>query len=71
MITLLLAVLLAVAEAAGLISILIWLLILAVVVWVVYMIIGFMKIPEPIGTIICVIVGLIILLLLVQRLGLL
>lgn len=66
-----LALILAVAEAAGLISILIWLLILAVVVWVVYMIIGFMKIPEPIGTIICVIVGLIILLLLVQRLGLL
>lgn len=63
--------LLAALETAGLVSILIWLFVLAVVVYVVFLILGMLPIPEPIKTILLCIVGLIILLLLVQRLGLL
>lgn len=60
---------LAAAESTGLISLLIWLLILAVVVYVVFLILSMLPIPEPIKTIICIIIGLAFLLVIVQRLG--
>jgi hypothetical protein len=63
---------LAAAEAVGassLISILIWLLILAVVVYVIWLILNMLPLPEPIKTIILCILGLVLLLVIVQRLG--
>jgi len=63
--------LLAALETTGLVSIIVWLVVLAVVVYVIFLILGMLPIPEPIRTILCLGVGLIILLLLVQRLGLL
>lgn len=66
-----LALFIAALETVGLVSILIWLLVLAIVVYVIFLILGMLPIPEPIRTILCLVVGLIILLLLVQRLGLL
>ena len=64
--------LLAAAEVIGgtsLISLLIWLIILAVVVWLLFLIIGMLPLPEPIKTIITVVIALILLLVIVQRLG--
>ena len=62
-------VLLAAAEGAGLISLLIWLIVLAVVVWLLFLIVGMLPLPEPIKTIITVVIALILLLVIVQRLG--
>ena len=64
-----LATILAVAEGAGLINLLIWLIVLAVVVWLLFLIIGMLPLPEPIRTIITVVIALILLLVIVQRLG--
>ena len=64
------ALLLAAAEAVPLLGILIWLLIFAVIVWVVFLILGMLPLPEPVKTIITVVVGLILLIVLVSRLGL-
>lgn len=64
---------LAVSTLGGtsLISLLIWLLILACVIYVVFLILGMLPIPAQVKTIITVILGLIFLLVLVERLGLL
>ena len=61
--------LLALAEPSGLISILIWLLILCVVIYLFFWVLGKIPLPEPIRTIITVVVALALLLFLVQRLG--
>jgi hypothetical protein len=55
--------------ATSLISVLIWLLVLAVVVYVIWLILNMLPIPEPIKTIILCILGLVLLLVIVQRLG--
>jgi hypothetical protein len=63
---------LAAAETVGatsLISVLIWLLVLAVVVYVIWLILNMLPLPEPIRTIILCILGLVLLLVIVQRLG--
>jgi len=52
------------------IELLITLLILAIVVYVVYLIIGMLNLPAPIKTIVYLIAGLIVLLVLLDRLGL-
>lgn len=64
---------LAVSTLGGtsLISLLIWLLILACVIYIVFLILGMLPIPAQVKTIITVILGLIFLLVLVERLGLL
>lgn len=61
--------LIAAVEGSGLISLLIWLIVLAVVVWLLFLIIGMLPLPEPIRTIITVVIALILLLVIVQRLG--
>ena len=64
--------LLAAAETVGatsLISVLIWLLVLAVVVYVIWLILNMLPLPEPIRTIILCVLGLVLLLVIVQRLG--
>ena len=66
------AFLLAAAETVGgasLISLLIWLLVLAVVIYVVFLILNMLPIPEPIRTIVLCILGLILLLVVINRLG--
>ena len=60
-----------VATTVPLLQLVIWLLILAVVIWLVFLIIGMLPLPEPIKTIITVVIALIFLLVLVQQLGLL
>lgn len=55
--------------AAPLMSVLIWLLIFAVVIWLVYFILSHTPIPEPVRTVVLVIVGIILLLVLFNRLG--
>lgn len=62
--------LLAAAEFGGLIGLLVWLLILAIVVYVIFLILGMLPIPEPVRTILCLVIGLAILLVIIQRLGL-
>lgn len=61
--------LLAALEGAGLISLLIWLLVLCVVIYLLFFILGHLALPEPIRTVIVVVVALILLLFLVNRLG--
>jgi hypothetical protein len=61
--------LIALAEGAGLISLLIWLLVLCVVIYLLFFILGHLALPEPIRTVIVVVVALILLLFLVNRLG--
>jgi hypothetical protein len=64
--------LLAAAETVGatsLIGVLIWLLVLAVVVYVIWLILNMLPLPEPIKTIILCILGLVLLLVIIQRLG--
>ena len=64
--------LLAAAETVGatsLISVLIWLLVLAVVCYIIWLILNMLPLPEPIRTIILCILGLVLLLVIVQRLG--
>jgi hypothetical protein len=58
-----------VVAGTSLIALLIWLIVLAVVVWLLFLIIGMLPIPEPIKTIITVVIALILLLVIVQRLG--
>lgn len=53
----------------GLVSLLIWLLVLAIVCYVVFLILGMLPIPQPIKTIVCLILGLIFLLVLLGHLG--
>jgi hypothetical protein len=65
-----LALILAALETAGLVSLLIWLLVFAVVIYVLYLILGMLPIPEPVKTILLCVVGIILLIVLVQRLGL-
>lgn len=64
-----LALILAAAEGAGLISLAIWLLIAAVIIYLVFLVIGMLPLPEPIKTIITVVIALILLLVIIQRLG--
>lgn len=66
-----LALLLAAIESVSLISLLIWLLVFAIVIYIVFLILGMLPIPEPIRTIVLCVLGVILLLVLVQRLGLL
>lgn len=54
----------------SLIAVLIWLLIFLVVCYIVYLILGHMPIPDPWKTVILLVVGLILLLILLQRFGL-
>lgn len=61
--------LLAAMEGAGLISLLIWLVVLAIVIWLVFLIIGMLPLPEPIKTIVTVVIALILLLVVINRLG--
>jgi hypothetical protein len=53
----------------GLIGLLIYLLILSVVIYVVWLIMNMLPIPEPIKTIVLCILGLVLLLVIVSRLG--
>ena len=57
-----LATLVLLAQTGGLISLLIWLLVLAVVVYLIFLVIGMLPIPEPIKTVITVVIALILLL---------
>jgi hypothetical protein len=56
-------------EGSGLINLLIGLLIFAIVVWLVYFILGYIPLPEPIKTIALVVIGIILLLVLLRMLG--
>jgi hypothetical protein len=58
-----------VASSGGLIALLIWLLVLAVVIYVVWLILNMLPLPEPIKTIILCILGLVLLLVVISRLG--
>lgn len=53
----------------SLIAVLIWLLIFLIVCYIVYLILGHMPIPDPWKTVILLVVGLILLLILLQRFG--
>ena len=57
------------AAAPSLISLLIWLLVLAIVIYVVFLILNMIPMPEPIRTIVLCVLGLILLLVVIQRLG--
>jgi hypothetical protein len=61
--------LLAQFAAGGLVSLLIWLLVFALCVYVVYLILGMLPIPEPAKQIVCIILAVILLLVMLQRLG--
>ena len=61
---------LAAAEAAGLISLLIWLLVFALIIWVVYLILGLLPLNAQIKQIICVVLGIVFLIILLERMGL-
>lgn len=61
--------LLAVLAGSGLISLLVWLLILACVIYIVFLILGMLPLPPQVKTIVCLILGLIFLLVLLNRLG--
>lgn len=63
------ALLLAQFAAGGLINLLIWLLVFALVIYVVYWVLGMMSLPGKVREIACLILGLIFLLVLLQRLG--
>lgn len=65
-----LALILAAFEGSALISLLIWLLVVAVVIYVLFLVLGMLPIPEPIKTILLCVVGLILFLIIIQRLGL-
>ena len=65
-----LALILAALETGGLITLLIWFLVLAIVIYVVFLILGMLPIPEPIRTIVLCILGLILLLVVLNRVGL-
>ena len=54
----------------GLIPLLVWLLILALVIYVVFLVLGMIPIPEPAKKIVTIILGIIFLLILLQKLGL-
>ena len=54
----------------SLITILIWLLVFALVVYLVFLIVNYMPIPEPFKTVIVCVVGIILLLVLLQKFGL-
>lgn len=58
-----------VAASSGLIALLIWLLVLAVIIFVVFKILQMIPMPEPIRTIVLCILGLVLLLVVIQRLG--
>jgi hypothetical protein len=66
----LIAAVLATAEAAGLIALLIWLLVFALIIWVVYLILGLLPLNVQIKQIICVVLGIVFLIILLQRMGL-
>jgi hypothetical protein len=61
---------LAATEASGLLGLLIWLLIFALVVYVIYLILGMLPLPQPIKNIVLIIVGVLLLIYLLSRLGL-
>jgi hypothetical protein len=61
--------LLAQFAAGGLVSLLIWLLVFALCVYVVYLILGMLPIPEPAKQIVCLVLAIILLLVMLQRLG--
>jgi hypothetical protein len=61
--------LIAQVAAGGLISLLVWLLIFAIVIYVVYLILGMFTLPPKVREIACLIIGVIFLLVLLQRLG--
>lgn len=61
--------LLAAASISGLVPLLVWLLVLALVIYVVFLVVGMIPIPEPAKKIVTVVIGLIFLLLLLDRLG--
>jgi hypothetical protein len=63
--------LLAQFAAGGLVSllILIWLLVFALCVYVVYLILGMLPIPQPAKQIVCLVLAIILLLVMLQRLG--
>jgi len=56
-------------SSGGLIHLLIGLLILACVIYVVFLVLGMLPIPQPIKNILCIILGLIFLLVLLNYLG--
>lgn len=58
---------LAEATAVPLISLLIWLLVFCLVVYLIFFIMGRLALPEPVGTIITVIVALILLVVLLRQ----
>jgi hypothetical protein len=62
--------LLAVGEGAGLIALLVWLLVFALVIYVVYLILGLLPLNATIKQIVCVILGIVFLVVLLQRMGL-
>lgn len=55
--------------AGGLVSFLIWLLILALIIYVVFLVLGMLPLPAAAKQIITIIIGVIFLLVLLQRLG--
>jgi hypothetical protein len=61
--------LLAALSGGGLVGLLIWLLVFALVIYVVYLILGMLPIPPTIKQIICLILGVIFLIVLLQQLG--
>ena len=56
--------------AGGLVGLLIWLLVFALVIYVVYLVLGLLPIPPTIKQIVCLILGVIFLIVLLQQLGL-
>ena len=63
------ALLIAAAEATGLISLLIWLLVFALVIYAVFLCLGMIPLPPPARNIVTIIVAVILLVILFSRLG--
>jgi 4-amino-4-deoxy-L-arabinose transferase-like glycosyltransferase len=54
-----------------LIRLLVWLLVMALVIWVVYLVLGMLPLPYPVGLIACVVLAVVFLLVILRHTGLL
>jgi hypothetical protein len=53
----------------GLLNLLVWLAVLALVIYVVYLVIGMLPLPAPVGTIVCLVLAVVFLVVILRKTG--
>jgi hypothetical protein len=53
----------------GLLNLLVWLAVLALVIYVVYLVVGMLPLPAPVGTIVCLVLAVVFLVVILRKTG--